>query len=858
MREIIKYDQGRMLDALVYSGVPKETLDDYVERTSDAKKFYTFNRKTKGLLGYDDLALDVLSSKYLSPTETGPLHMWDRLARAMASVEKPENQEHWYKEFMSTLTDFKFLPGGRVMHGAGRSEVRREPTLSNCYVIPITWGYAKDRLESQTSAIRNLVMDAKRDGKSYEETISLLEKNLLTKEEISGFLFSPDSLEGIYQNLDDAAQVYRTGGGVGTDLSVLRPRDSYVNSTMNKAPGITAFMDLLSESTETVAQQGRRGALMLTLKIGHPDIEYFIDVKNDLKRNKVKHANISTLLSHEFMQAVENDTDFTLSWRYNDPLLTRNGEKIERKVRARDLWNKIVKSAHASAEPGLIFWDTMRDYHNVEYANPLSSTNPCGEQPLAEYTACNLGNINLSALVDKDGNFDYNLLEEVASTSTRFMDNVITYNHPNHALRKIKNAVSSDRRTGLGITGLGDALVKMKIKYDSEEGIKTTEKIMTLIRDSSYKTSIELAKERGSFPLFNWEGYSRSKFVQSLPREIQEDIKEYGIRNGTVLTVPPVGTGSIIAQTSSGVEPIFATSSRRKVKQNERRGETKEYKVVHPLIRELFGDDNNLPEYVITSHDIDPYFRVKMQGVIQKYIDSAISSTLNLAEDVSLETVANIYLAAYKEGLKGVTIYREGSREGVLETESHASKNGSLEIKVNGYNTEKEFKDFVRKKIIDKRPKVIGTTEKVKTAHGNIFVTANKRVDNDLPYEVFAELAKNGSVNKSYAEALGRMTSLSLQAGIPVDLIIEQLKGITDEVFFYEGRKIHSGPDGIAQIMEEVFLSNGISKEESSKDSSSKNNGEEKKTISKCPECKEKVEHTGSCLTCYNCGWSKC
>ena len=381
--------------------------------------------------GDNDLAADVVRSKYLAPNEQGPMHMWHRIAKAIASVESDEkSREYWYQRFLELLFDFKFVPGGRVMHGAGREDARRRPTLSNCYVIPI----------------------------------------------------QEDSLEGIYQCLSEAAMVYRTGGGVGTDLSGLRPEGATVNATIDHSPGATAFMNLFSESTNTVSQAGRRGALMLTMRVDHPDIEKFITIKNDPRRVKVQYANISVLITHEFMNAVNNDLDFELRW----------GGKAFRKVRAKELWYKIVKSAHASAEPGIIFWDTMRDYHNVEYANPLISTNPCGEQPLAAYTACNLGNINLSKFVDEEGHFNYDDLAQVTRISTRFMDNVIDYNMDNHALEKIRRAVASDRRIGLGITGLADALVMMKVRYDSEQALGETEKIMRVIRDESYKTSVEL------------------------------------------------------------------------------------------------------------------------------------------------------------------------------------------------------------------------------------------------------------------------------------------------------------------------------------------------------------------------------
>ncbi len=440
-----------------------------------------------------------------------------------------------------------------------------------------------------------------------------------------------------------------------------------------------------------------------------------------------------------------NDTEFELRW---------NG-KAYRKVRAKELWFKIIKNAHASAEPGIIFWDTMRDYHNVEYANPLTSTNPCGEQPLASYTACNLGNINLSKFVQEDETFDFEGLAAVTKIATRFMDDIIDYNMDNHALDKIKKAVASDRRIGLGITGLADALVMMKIKYDSDAALEVADKMMRVIRDEAYKTSVEIAKEKGAFPLFDWEGYSQSKFVQALPQEIRDSIKEHGIRNSTVITVPPVGTGSIVAQTSSGIEPIFCTSYRRRVKNHD--GDTfSEYKVYHPLVKQLFGDDEKLPDYVETAHQIDPYFRVKMQGVIQKYVDSSISSTVNLAEDVSVETVADIYMTAYRAGLKGITVYREGSREGILQTEEFAKK------KEAGKTAAAEEKAKIKGP--RQRPAVtFGVTERVKTGEGYLYVTINE--DETGLCEVFTTIGKAGGNAAAQSEAISRLISLALRSG---------------------------------------------------------------------------------------------
>ena len=790
LEELLAQFEGR--------GLKPEGSDELLARAADAEEYY----------GDNELAIDVMRNKYLAPGETGPLQIWDRIARAIASVE--EDREQWYERFFELLLDFKFIPGGRVMHGAGRDEARRKPTLSNCYVVPI------------------------------EE----------------------DSLEGIYRCLSESAMVYRTGGGVGTDLSVLRPRGASVNATVDQSPGCTAFMNLLSESTNAVSQSGRRGALMLTLRVDHPDIEYFISIKNDSKRTKVQYANISVLVTHEFMQAVLADTDFDLRW---------DGE-VFRTVRARELWHKIIANAHASAEPGIIFWDTMKEYHNVEYANPLISTNPCGEQPLAAYTACNLGNLNLVKFVRQDGGFDFEELAACTRLATRFLDDVIDYNMDNHALEKIKEAVSSDRRVGLGITGLADALVLMKLKYDSQEALEAVEKIMQAICHTAYETSIELAQEKGSFPLYEWEGMSQSKFIQGLPQALQDKIAEGGLRNATLITMPPVGTGSIVAQTSSGIEPIFCTSYNRRVKQED--GETfQDYKVYHPLIEQVFGGDEELPDYVVTSHQIDPFFRVKMQGVLQRYTDSSISSTINLAEETSEETVAEIYITAYKEGLKGVTVYREGSREGILLTEKPGEKEEEKEEEKaqghrNGYHPRR-------------RPSVThGMTEQIRTGEGKIYVTINE--DEEGLCEVFSTIGKAGGNAAAQSEAISRLISLTLRSGIDPHEIVSELKGISGPTPVWEnGELILSTPDAIGKALErylqrrkggEIPVGRAVLEEDGAEgvEDKKKRTAEYSaspplvvvsggsKTLITCPECGSTVVHESGCLTCRHCGWSKC
>ncbi len=766
------------------NGLKRDGNDSLLVKSADAETYY----------GENSLAIDVLRSKYLAPGETGPLQIWDRMARAMSSVE--EDKEYWYDRFFSLLMDFKFIPGGRVMHGAGRDEAKRKPTLSNCYVIPI------------------------------EE----------------------DSLEGIYRCLRESAMVYRTGGGVGTDLSILRPEGAQVNATVDTSPGCTAFMNLLSESTNAVSQAGRRGALMLTLRVDHPDIERFITIKNDESRTKVQYANISVLITHEFMEAVMGDTDFDLKFE----------GKTYRTVKARNLWNKIITNAHASAEPGIIFWDTMREHHNVEYANPITSTNPCGEQPLASYTACNLGNLNLMKFVREDGTFDHESLADATKIATRFLDNVIEYNMENHALPKIRDAVDSDRRVGLGITGMADALVLMGKQYDSQDALDAVEEMMQTICYNSYETSIDLAEEKGSFPLFDWEGLSKSKFIKSLPTSIQERIKATGLRNCTLITMPPVGTGSIVAQTSSGIEPIFCTSYKRRVKQHD--GESfKEYKVYHPMIKDAFGGDEDLPEYVRTAHQIDPYFRVKMQGVIQRYTDSSISSTINLAEDIDVDTVADIYQTAYKEGLKGVTVYREGSREGILQTDTDGETNVA-DPNGDGYHHRR------------KRPPVTqGITERINTGEGRIYVTINE--DEFGICEVFSTIGKAGGNAAAQSEAVSRLISLALRSGVDPQEVISELKGISGPTPVWEnGELILSTPDAIGKAIERhvkrgMGSSDGVAIpkiEEKKKDNDIGGPSEPTDTDIQirnavtCPDCGAAVAHENSCLTCKHCGWSKC
>ena len=741
----------------------------------------------------DTLGADVLKNKYLAPWESHPYELWQRQAKALASVEKTKKlQKHWEQKFYSILEDFKFTPGGRIMHGAGREDITT--TLNNCYVVGI-----KD-----------------------------------------------DSINSIYQTIQEEARTYKFGGGCGHDLSVLRPSGDAINGTGGESCGPVGFMNLFSENTNTIAQHGRRGANMQTLRIDHPDIEKFISIKmNDI--NMVKYSNISVLLTHEFMEAVENNSDFDLKYE----------GKVYNTVKAKELWETIIDCAHSSAEPGLLFWDTMTDYHNAEYCSPLVSTNPCAEQPLPDGGCCNLGSVNLERYVDDKGNFMIEEFKDTVSIATRFLDNVIDYNLDRHALDTQKENAKNDRRVGLGILGLGDMLVRMGIKYDSEDALQTIDQVMKIFCDTAYETSSELAKEKGSFPHFDWSGYRKSKFVKNLPKSLRDKIKDDGIRNSTVLTVPPTGSGAIVARVTSGIEPIFATSYKRRVKKNDGFGrEFDEYKVYHPIIEKLFGDDENLPNHVVTAHDIDPYFRVKMQGVIQKYIDSSISSTVNLQNDIKKETVADIYMTAYKANLKGITVYREGSREGILITEDQKEDKTSQST-----TTTSDISD-------DKRPRIrpnetAGITRRMRTGEGTLYITINH--DENGLCEVFTTIGKAGGNAAAQSEAISRLISLALRSGLDPYSIVRQLKGISGPNPTWEdGRLVLSTPDAIGKALDDYLKEkNNGTVDTSLADDKVRITMAPQETSFECVEGQDRndcqnVVNEGGCLTCRECGWSKC
>ena len=762
------------------------------EKESKVPKQYT----NKAYYQDDTLGSDVLKQKYLAPWEKHPYELWTRQAIALASVEKTKTmRKEWEKKFFSILEDFKFVPGGRIMHGAGREDITT--TLNNCYVVAV----------------------------------------------------NDDSIKAIYDTIINEALTYKYGGGCGHDLSVLRPAGKAINGTGGESCGPTGFMNLFSENTNTIAQHGRRGANMQTLRVDHPDIEKFISIKTgDI--DMVKYSNISVLLTDDFMEAVKDESDFDLTYK---------GE-VYKTIKAVDLWNDIIFHAHTSAEPGLLFWDTMKDYHNAEYCSPLVSTNPCAEQPLPDGGCCNLGAVNLERFVDEKGNFMIEQFKDTVGIATRFLDNVVDYNVDRHALEDQKENAMNDRRVGLGILGLGDMLVRMGIKYDSEDALQTIDQIMQIFRDTTYETSSDLAIEKGQYPHFEWAGYSTSKFVKNLPKTLQNKIKKNGIRNCTLTTVAPTGSGAIVAQVTSGVEPIFATSYKRRVKENDGYGKSfKEYKVYHPIIGKLFGSDDNLPDHVVTAHHIDPYFRVRMQGMIQQYVDSSISSTVNLPEDITVETVGDIYMTAYEAGLKGITVYREGSREGILVSDQKEDTPDTAAMTGERTST-----------VVEKSPRVrpsqtAGVTRRIRTGEGTLYITINE--DKNGLCEVFTTIGKAGGNAAAQSEAISRLISLSLRSGLDPHAIVRQLKGISGPNPTWEdGRLILSTPDAIGKALDDYLMERDKNTSENQTSRSSEKpritmaqDHQDDEGIMICTKCHNySVIHEGGCLTCRECGWSKC
>ncbi|MEW6718975.1 MAG: adenosylcobalamin-dependent ribonucleoside-diphosphate reductase [Thermodesulfobacteriota bacterium] len=560
----------------------------------------------------DDLRTEVFLLRYAlraldgSWIETTPERMWDRVAATIARPEK--DGAEWRRKFRMLLEDFRFVPAGRILFGAGNP---RAATLFNCYFIPVR----------------------------------------------------KDSVDGITRWIREASSTYALGGGVGTNIDVLRPRGARVRNAGIESSGSVSFMEAFSAVTGVMGgSRGRRGALMITTRIDHPDIREFLSVKCDPGRRQVRNANISVRITDAFMRALEEGGEVRLWFRTPH-------ETIGRDVPAREIWEKLLESAWASAEPGVLFWDTMVRESTTEYNGmSIEGVNVCGEIPLEPYGACNLGSINLAAFVrdpfGERADLDWDGIADTVRMAVRFLDNAIEVGAPRHALKDQRLASVRSRRVGLGIMGAADCLAMLGLVYGSEAALSLLERLMGVLRDAAYEESIRLAEEKGAFPAFDRERHLKSPFIRRLPEAIREGIRAKGLRNCALLAVAPTGTISCLAGVSSGIEPIFSHSYLRHVA-----GQA--FRVRHPLVssfRERHGTAAPLPETLVTAHRIDPDTRVRLQARVQRYVDQSISSTVNLPAETPLQKIEELYRTAWESGCKGITVFREGSRASVLET----------------------------------------------------------------------------------------------------------------------------------------------------------------------------------------------
>ena len=658
-----------------------------------------------------------------------------------------------------------------------------------------------------------------------------------------------DTMEGIFETIKQAALIHKSGGGTGFSFSRLRPCGSAVNSTGGVASGPISFMKVFNMATEAVKQGGtRRGANMGILRVDHPDIMEFIHCKTNNK--EITNFNISVGLTEKFMNAVEAGKDYELV----DP----HGGRVTGTLNAREVFESIVDAAWHNGEPGIIFLDRLNRDNVVPKAGEIESTNPCGEQPLLPYESCNLGSINLTKMLREENgvySFDWDKLKATAKKAVHFLDNVIDANK--YPLKEIDFMTKQTRKVGLGVMGWADALLRLKIPYNSEQAVRLAETVMRAVTEAGREESRELAKARGTFPLFQ-----ESTLDQELPQ-----------RNATVTTIAPTGTLSLLASCSSGVEPIFGYVYIRNIMDGTEMIE------VNPILREvleergLYSDElmkkiakqgslegiEEIPEEIrrvfVSAHEVSPEFHIRMQAAFQRHTDNAVSKTVNFCNSATREEVAEVYKLAFRLGCKGVTIYRDGSRSEQVLNIGKVKKDGQEESPAEGGQA-----------VIKPRPRpdmTTGITERVKIGCGNLYITVN--YDDKGICEIFTNTGKAGGC-PSQSEATARLASIALRSGIDVRSIIDQLKGIRcPSTIRQSGMKCTSCPDAIAKAIERVYqqqvrLGHWAEPELSAAEGPAASQAETvvPGRMRFCPECGAKLEHEGGCVICRNCGYSKC
>ena len=763
----------------------------------------------------------VLDRRYLSKDRDGniledPDGMFRRVAQNLSQADlkygaTEEQRQATEDEFYEMMWRLESLPNSPTLMNAGR-ELQQ---LSACFVLPID-----------------------------------------------------DALDSIFDKVKQTALIHKSGGGTGFSFTRLRPSGDMVGSTGGIASGPVSFIRAFDTATDVVKQGGtRRGANMGILNVDHPDIRAFIKSKEDGKN--LTNFNISIGITGDFMERVKAGHDYDL-------VNPRTGVVVGQE-NARDIFDLAVDMAWKTGDPGLIFLDEINKYNPNPQLGRIESTNPCGEQPLLPFESCNLASVNLARMVrhrDGEVTMDWDRLAEVVRTTVHLLDNVIDMN--NYPIKEIEDMSKTTRRIGLGVMGFSDLLIEMGIRYDSEEGLELAEQVMGRINHETAMASSELSQTRGTFPAWEGSAYStEGPFGEARP-----------MRNSAPTTIAPTGTISIIAGASSGIEPLFALSYVRNVMDNTRLVEVNPYfeavarregfyseELMEQLAETGSLETLDVPEWVKevfrTSHDINPEWHVRMQAAFQRHTDNSVSKTINFPHDATLGDVANAYTMAYELGCKGITVYRDGSKSGqVLSTggtgKQETSDSGAalaelLGAEQPGFQTPRRRPQSIR-----------GVTERVRTGHGNMYVTINFD-EEGTPFEVFGNLGKAGGCDSAQLEAISRLVSLALRSGLDPKIVIEQLRGITCCPAWDEGTLVRSGPDAVALAMERQMGeaaalpiqsgSNGVQIKllgEAANGNGNGSNGHSYQPARKCPDCNTPVIYQEGCLMCVSCGWNKC
>jgi ribonucleoside-diphosphate reductase alpha chain len=763
--------------------------------------------------------LKVLEKRYLKRNEDGTVvetavDMFTRVARTIAEADRAYGKsdaevERTATEFYRLMTSLEFLPNSPTLMNAGRELGQ----LSACFVLPVG-----------------------------------------------------DSMDEIFESVKQAALIHKSGGGTGFSFSRIRPKNDVVKSTKGVSSGPISFMTVFDAATETVKQGGtRRGANMGILQVDHPDILDFITCKQ--QNDRLNNFNISVAITDPFMEAVEKDGEYDL--------VSPRNKGVVRSLHARRVFDTVVNMAWKNGDPGIIFLDRINQYNPTPHVGRVESTNPCGEQPLLPYESCNLGSINLARMLAKHGRaVDYDKLRHTVRQAVHFLDNVIDVNR--YPIEKIGQMTRANRKIGLGVMGFADMLLEMAIPYNSDEAVKLGESVMKFITDEGRKMSEELARERGAFPNFKGSVYDKPGMAP--------------MRNATVTTIAPTGTLSIIAGCSSGIEPLFALTFVRKVLDGA------ELLEVNPVFERVakeqgFYSDElmkdiaehggctgipTVPEDVqrvfVTAHDITPEWHIRMQAAFQTYTDNAVSKTVNFPHSATQDDVKKVYLLAYNLGCKGVTIYRDGSRDEQVLSTGATEKARKAAAAGHPVTVASASPELAEEKKPRSRPLFThGVTQKIPTGCGNLYITINE--DEEGICEVFSTMGKSGGCAASQSEAVSRMVSLALRSGVSIDSIIKQVKGIRcPSPAWGEGGSILSCPDAIGRALER-YTKDGMGHRHLHKpkaaatpqtvaySSSDCAQGGSKNHLGLCPECPDcggLLEFGEGCAFCRGCGFSKC